>query len=291
MEHSVSKKGRGAAREGPGLLARLIVCGKCGRRMTVSYGKDHHVYWCRRELLTDAAPQCQAFSLRHLDAAIRDRFFAAVQPARLETILTALDVLDQERRALDHQWQLKLERARYAVRLAERQYDAVDPENRLVARALETRWNDALAALQALERDDAKAQRTELAPLTDAEQQAVRQLADDLPAVWEAPTTQMADRKQLQRLVIQEVQVTVTRAASPREAEIAILWSGGATTTHTVTCPKPGWHCLTDPAVVATIRALAQELPDYQIAERLNAEGVRTRTGKVWTHALILSWS
>lgn len=282
-----ARKGRGAPREGPGLLAGLVVCGKCGRRMTISYGKDHHAYWCRREQLTHHAPQCQSFAVGHLDAAVRDQFLAAVQPARLETILTALDVLEQERRALDHQWQLKLERARYAVRLAQRQYDAVDPDNRLVARELETRWNDALAALQTLERDYAKAQRAELAPLSDAEQRAVRQLAADLPAVWDAPTTQMADRKQLLRLVIQEVRVTVTHPASPRPSEVAIHWSGGATTTHTVTCPPAGWHCVTDPTVLDTIRALACEMPDYQIAERLNAQGVRTRTGKLWTHARV----
>jgi DNA invertase Pin-like site-specific DNA recombinase len=284
-----AQKGRGAPREGPGLLAGLVVCGKCGRRMTVSYGNHHHLYHCRREQLTYDAPQCQSFAVHHLDAAVRDQFLAAVQPARLETILSALDVLEQERCALDHQWQLKLERARYAARLAQRQYDAVDPENRLVARELETRWNDALTALQALERDYAKACRTELAPLSDAEQQAVRQLAADLPAVWDAPTTQTADRKQLLRLVIQEVRVTVTQSTSPRTAEVTILWSGGATTTHTVRCPPTGWHCVTDPTVVATIRALARELPDYQIAERLNTQGLRTRTGKVWTHARVQS--
>jgi len=114
-------------------------------------------------------------------------------------------------------------------------------------------------------------------------------LAADLPAVWDAPTTRMADRKQLLRLVIQEVRVTVTPPTSPQTAEVTILWSGGATTTHTVRCPPTGWHCVTDPTVVATIRGLARELPDYQIAERLNTQGVRTRTGKVWTHARVQS--
>src|SRR6185437_12478200 len=159
------------------------------------------------------------------DPAVRDAFFAAIRPCQLQTLLGALDALEQQRRALDHQWQLKLERARYAVRLAQRQYDAVDPDNRLVARELETRWNDALGSLEDLERTYARARRTELAPLTDAEQQAVHQLADDLPGVWEAPTTQMADRKQLVRLVIQEVHVTVTRSASPRTAEFTVLWT------------------------------------------------------------------
>jgi hypothetical protein len=283
------KKQRGAPREGPGLLTGIVVCGKCGRRMTVSYGKSHHAYWCRREQLTEHAAQCQSFPVQHLDAAIRDLFFTAVQPARLDTILAALDVLEEERRALDHQWQLKLERARYAARLAQRQYDAVDPDNRLVAHELETRWNDALGALHDLERAYARARRTELAPLTETEQQAVRQLADDLPTVWEAPTTLMADRKQLVRLVVQEVHVLVTDPTSPRTAEVTILWAGGATTTHTVVCPKAGWHCLTDPAIIERIRTFAQTYPDYQIADRLNADGIRTQTGKLWSHQRVAS--
>jgi hypothetical protein len=92
--------------------------------MTPSYGSHHHVYHCRREQMTYAVPGCQAFPIRYLDPAVRDAFFAAVQPGRLETLLGALAALEQQRRALDRQWQLKVARARYAARLAERQYDA-----------------------------------------------------------------------------------------------------------------------------------------------------------------------
>ncbi len=286
--YNFAKRQPGAPRDGPGLLAGIILCGRCGRRMTVSYGSDHHVYHCRREQMTYDGPLCQSFPIRHLDLAIRDLFFDAVQPARLETILTALNALEQERQHLDRQWHLKLERARYAVHLAQRQYDAVDPDNRLVARELETRWNDALLALQRLEQEYATAQQTELAPLTAAEQQAVRQLAHDLPTVWAAPTTTPADRKQLLRLAIQAVTVTV-HATRPRSAEVVILWSGGATTTHMVTCPPLGWHCTTDATLVERIRQLAQQYPDHQIADHLNAAGLRTQTGKVWTYQRVKS--
>jgi DNA invertase Pin-like site-specific DNA recombinase len=286
--YNFDKRQPGAPREGRGLLAGLIWCGRCGRRMSPSYGGGSRVYHCRREQMTYDAPQCQSFPLPDLDAAVRDAFFEAVQPARLETILQALALLEQERQALDRQWQLKRERARYAVRLAERQYDACDPDNRLVARALETRWDEALQALETLEREYAAARRTELAPLTDAERQAVRQLADDLPAVWEAPTTTAADRKRLLRVAIQAVTVTA-RPTKPRSAAVTILWSGGAATQHTVTCRPTGWHCTTAAAVVAQLRDLAQRLPDYQIAARLNAAGVRTQTGKAWTHERVRS--
>jgi DNA invertase Pin-like site-specific DNA recombinase len=282
------KRRPGAPREGLGLLVGIIICGRCGRRMTASYGSDHHVYHCRREQITYDQPQCQSFPLRYLDEAIRDLFFEAVQPARLETILTALDTLEQERLALEQQWQLKLERARYAVRLAQRQYDAVDPDNRLVARELETRWNAALVSLQELEQEYAAARRVDLAPLTPVEQQAVRQLADDLPAVWHAPTTTPVDRKRLLRLAIQEVTVTVRQDAS-RSADVTVLWSGGVTTSHTVVCPPLGWHCVTDATLVARIGELAQHMPDHQIAEVLNAEGIRTQTGKEWTYRRVQS--
>ncbi|HLH71910.1 MAG TPA: recombinase family protein [Chloroflexota bacterium] len=282
--YNFSKTHPGAAREGPGVLTGLIVCGRCGRRMTPSYGGDHQVYHCRLAKLTYAAPACQSFSMRYLDAAIRDQFFAAIQPARLETILTALQVVEQERQALDRQWQLKIERARYATKLAQRQYDAVDPDNRLVARELEKRWNEALATLDGLEREYARAQRTDLAPLTDDEQSALRQLAADLPTVWDAPTTTFADRKRLLRLVIQEVRVTLTHPTSPRAAEVVIRWSGGMTTSETVTCPPLGWHAQTDAALVEKIRLLAQQLPDHRIAEELNAANLKTKAGKEWTY-------
>ena len=115
----------------------------------------------------------------------------------------------------------------------------------------------------------------------------MRQLAGDLAAVWDAPTTTMADRKRLLRLVIQEVTVTVD--AATRSARAVILWQGGATTTHAVARPPQGWHCTTDAAVVAHLRELAQRLPDHHIAEEFNAAGVRTQTGKVWTAQRVAS--
>jgi len=281
--YNFTKRRLGAPREGAGLLVGILLCGRCGRRMTPSYSSDSRVYHCRWDQITYDLPKCQSFPQRPLDALIQELFFEAVQPARLETLLTALDALEQERQALDRQWQLKLERARYAVQLAQRQYDAVDPDNRLVARELETRWNTALATLETLEQEYAAARRADLAPLSAAEQQAVRQLAHDLPAVWDAPTTTPADRKRLLRLAVQEVSVTVRQDGS-RSADVAVLWSGGVTTHHTVTCPPPGWHCVTTAALVARIGALAQTLPDDQIAEHLNADGLCTQTGKPWTY-------
>jgi DNA invertase Pin-like site-specific DNA recombinase len=280
-------KGRGAAREGRGLLQGILICGKCGRRMTPSYGSDYLCYVCRREQLTYAAPQCQSFSMRYLDQAISEVFLQAIQPAQLETMLTALDMLEQERQSLDRQWQLRLERARYQVQLAQRQYDAVDPDNRLVARELEKRWNDTLVSLEELEKDYALAVRTDLAPLAESDRQAVRDLATDLPALWSASTTMASDRKRLLRLVVQEVVLTVD--SEKRSALFRITWSGGTSTLHQATCPSLGWHCVTDSNLVQRIRELAATYPDHQIAALLNAEEIRTQTGKEWTYTRVHS--
>jgi hypothetical protein len=223
----------------------------------------------------------------YLDRAVANAFLDAVQPASLETTLSALAVLERERLDLDRQWQLRLERAHYQARLAQRQYDAVDPENRLVARTLEKRWNDALAEVEQLEQEYALIRRTDLATLDGTEIQAVRQLAQDLPALWNAPTTTAQDRKRLLRLVMREI--TLVPLPEKRSAEFVIYWHDGAITSHVVTCPPMGWHCRTDADLVQRIRELAQRYPDHVIADQLNDEGLFTRTAKPWTYERVRS--
>jgi len=172
--YNFAAKGRGAPREGRALLQGLVVCGRCGRRMAVSHGSRYHRYECRRAQIDYAAPQCQAFPVAYLDRAVGALFLAAVQPAALETALATLAVLERERQALDRHWQLRIERARYEAQRAQRQYDATEPENRSVARALETRWNTALQALEQLDQEYAVVRRTELLPLDEAERHTVR---------------------------------------------------------------------------------------------------------------------
>jgi len=286
-QYNFQKKGQGAPREGRGLLQGIVVCGRCGRRMTPTYGAKYQSYVCRREQISYAASQCQSFPMRYLDQAVSELFLQAVQPAQLDTMLAALAELERERQMLDRQWQLRLEQAGYQVHLAQRQYDAVDPENRLVASALEKRWNDALLNLDQLEQAYAQDQATQLAPLTEAEQQAIRQLAHDLPALWQASTTTATDRKRLLRLVVREI--TLTTQPQSRSAEFVIWWSGEVTTRHTVTCPPIGWHCVTDEHILQRIRELAPTHPDHRIAEVLNAEGSVTQTGKAWTYDRVRS--
>src|SRR5579863_969783 len=276
----------GAPREGTALLQGLVLCGRCGRRMQVQYNKHGPRYVCRDAAMRSAASTCQSFGQRYLDEAVSACFFEAIKPAQLDTLLVALENLEQERKNRERGWRLRLERARYAVRLAQRQYDAVDPENRLVARELEKRWNESLEALDKLEREYAVAQKTTLAPLTPEEQEAVRQLSLNVPAIWDAETTTMADRKRLVRTIIQEITLTPT---APRQAMMTVLWSGNVTTSHEIICPPMGWHCLAKASLVERLRELASRLPDHQIAELLNAEEVRTPTGKAWTAGRVAS--
>lgn len=285
--YNFDKKGRGAPREGVALLQGIVLCGRCGRRMTVSHGREYRRYECRRAQLDYAAAPCQAFPVRQLDEALGAIFLEAVQPASLETTLAAFAAMERERLALDRHWQLRLERARYEVQRAQRQYDAVEPENRLVARSLEGRWNAALRGLEQLEAEYALVRRTELLPLDEEDQRAVHRLADDLPGLWHAETTAAIDRKRLLRLVITEV--TLTAHSPERRADFAILWCGGATTGHTVSCPPRGRHSQTESGMLDRIRELAVRRPDHQIAAELNAEGLRTRTGKEWSYARVHS--
>ncbi len=215
----------GAPREGTALVQGLVLCGRCGRRMQVQYSKHGPRYVCRDAATRYADSTCQSFGQRYLDEAVSACFFEAIKPAQLDMLLAALSTLEQERQTRERGWQLRLERARYAVRLAERQYDAVDPENRLVARELEKRWNEALETLGNLEREYAVAQKTTLVPLTPEEQEAVRQLSQDVPAVWEAETTTMADRKRLLRGRLSSHWVALSRRSLPGGASARVRQS------------------------------------------------------------------
>jgi DNA invertase Pin-like site-specific DNA recombinase len=285
--YNFAKKARGAPREGTALLQGLMLCGHCGRRMTVSHGREYRRYECRRAQLDYAAPPCQAFPVRHLDEAVGAVFLEAVQPAALQTTLEAFAVMERERHDLERHWQLRIERAQYEADRAQRQYDAVEPENRSVARSLEVRWNAALEALEKLQSEFAVLQRTELLPLADADRESVRRLAADLPAIWHAETTTAVDRKRLLRLVVTEV--TLITHQKQRQADFRILWCGGAITEHSALCPPIGLRQRTNTATLERLTQLAAQLPDHQIAVRLNAEGLRTRSGREWTYPRVHS--
>ena len=185
----------GIPRGGPALLAGLLVCGQCGQRMVTQYpGAGRFLrYSCTRRTINYGEAPCQSLSGRGLDALVSDLMQQALAPSALEVSLQIAEDLELERNDLRRQWRQRLERARYEIDRARRQYDAVEPENRLVARTLERRWEEALAAEQRLTAEYERFQARQPMPLTAKERQEIAQLATDVPALWCAPTTTAAD--------------------------------------------------------------------------------------------------
>src|SRR3954452_15833203 len=222
----------GAPRAGAALLAGLLRCGRCGGgRMTVRYHSRSsrspaHGYCCaynQSNYGTDRG--CQHIAGPALDAYITEQVLAAVAPAALQVSLAAAGQAEAERAGLDRLWHQRLECARYAADRARRQYQLTEPENRLVARALERDWESALAEAERLTGDYARFRETQPLVLTTAEREAIRALAVDLPALWHAPTTTDADRKELLRVLIEKITVAVV--GDSELVEVTITWAGG----------------------------------------------------------------
>ncbi len=283
-------EGGGAAREGAALLQGLVRCGRCGRRMQVAYagtGGTVRRYACvRGHLLHHTPKSCQSLGGGRLEKAVIDAFLEAVTPAGVAATAGAIRELeDQHEQRLAGQ-RLALERAQYETQRAERQFDACEPENRLVARTLEGKLEEALAAAQ---RERGKLTALDQArpePLTDTERDALSDLARDLPRLWDAKTTTDRDRKQLLRAVIREI--VVTAHAEQRQAEVEIIWEGGATVELSVRLNPQGPHRhRLGEDTIELIRRLAEHHPDRQIAQILSRQGHRTPTGLPFTETRV----
>jgi DNA invertase Pin-like site-specific DNA recombinase len=264
----------GVAREGPALLTRLALCAQCGRRMAVHYAGDdrHYAYACGRMRIDYGLAACQHVAGPALDAFVSQHVLAALQPAALELSLEAATHVEQERADLDRLWQQRVERAAYEAERAGRQYRLVEPENRLVARHLEREWEEQLATHLRLADEYRRFQETQPRGLSPAERAAIRQLAADIPALWQAPTTTAADRKAIVRQVIRRV---VVAAGASERVRVTLEWVGGGRTAGEVIRPVARLEQLTYyPQLCARARQLATEgLAAAAIAERLNAEG------------------
>jgi DNA invertase Pin-like site-specific DNA recombinase len=279
----------GPAREGLALLQGLLLCGHCGRALTVRYSGNGGVYplylcnWLNHQILATKA--CLSFRCDVLDPVIVEEVLKALQPAELELALAALQELETRDQAILRQWQMRLERAEYEAALAERRYQQVDPSQRLVASTLERRWNDALLQLQDLKKQVAEVLRQEARVATPEQKEKVLALARDLPRVWHAPTTQAKDRKRMLRLLIKDITV---EKPQPKQLLVHVRWQGGASTSHSVPLPPSIADRTRYPApLVARVRDLAQSLPDAQIVDRLRQEGLVSALGKPFTASMI----
>ncbi|HEY0799538.1 MAG TPA: recombinase family protein [Steroidobacteraceae bacterium] len=280
----------GAAREGLALLQGLMICGRCGRALTVRYqghGGLYPLYLCsgrRREGL--ATTDCMSVRSDLLDNAIGEAVLTALQPAELELAVTALNELEQRDQAIMRQWHMRIDRAEYEVALAERRYQECDPANRLVAGTLERRWNDAMLHLDEIKMQAVQFQGQKARVATSEQKAQVLALARNLPRLWRAPTTSAKDRKRMLRLLIRDI--TVEKLSATRQAVLHIRWQGGPCTDITVNLPRPRPEAIRYPAeTVDQVRKLSQHLSDLQIVAHLNQEGLRSATGKSFTLSMV----
>ena len=273
---------RGGVREGGALLQGIVGCGRCGRRMTVRYMPDglRPIYVCAQVHKDFAGTTCQLMRGAGIDAAVAQLLFEAIEPAQLTIALEAVEHLAAQARAIEHQGQLRLERARYEADQARRRYLEVEPEYRLVARSLARDWNEQLTVLDQLERDSAAMRPTAWSPVSEAERQGIMDLVHDLPAVWRAKTTTHAERKHGMRLLMKDVMLTKLEQAVRGEGR----WQTQACSTLEVPRPQPASVVRrTAPEVIECIRPWAPDHTAIAMAERRNQEGYRSGQGSAFT--------
>jgi hypothetical protein len=236
-----NRSGPGAAgvpRKGPSLLAGLVYCARCCRRMQVAYRSATdpvHYYLCFWQANQQAGPRCQRLAGRPLDALVTALVLEVLQPVAVELSLAAVADLQAERRRLHALWQQRLRRARYESEYAERQYQSVDPQHRLVACELERRWEQALLEQRQLGEQYDHFIKEQPLELTDADRRNLMQLAADLRGLWQATTTTIQDRQEIVRLLVERV-VVATREQTEM-VDVTIQWTGGFQTRHEMRRP------------------------------------------------------
>jgi DNA invertase Pin-like site-specific DNA recombinase len=267
----------GPPRRGAALLAGLVRCGRCGRRVQVRYcgRKNAPWYGCTRNASDYGDPLCQSLSGQRLDDLVAAEALRAVEPAALGASLAAAADIERERAGLLRQWALKIERSVYEAERARRQYHACEPENRLVARELERRWEEALRPQRQLEEEFEAWQRAAPSRLSTQDEQATRALAADLPGLWQAETTGPQGRQRITRLLLERVTVTVDKRSE--RVGVRLHWLGGVVTEHAISRPVSRYEQPADyPRLVRRLKELCRaKLSSSEIAKRLNAEGPR----------------
>ena len=271
----------GSVRKGGGLLVGLLRCGHCGRKLKVlHHARRDTRYVCSREMYYTSDQKCIAFANMRIDAAVSQEVLRTISPLGIDAALHL--IADRERASGERlrQSELALQQARYEVTHARRQYDAVDPDNRLVASELERRWNECLAAVERLEEQIESLQNEQPPALRDDERAALLALADDLPRLWNHPSASSEIRKRILRAVLKEIIVTVEAS----RLRLVLHWQGGDHTRLEVAKNRTGqnrWK--TDVETVQLVRDLARSLPDHSIAPLLNRLGIRSAKGQSWT--------
>jgi excisionase family DNA binding protein len=271
----------GSVRNGIGLLAGLLRCGHCGRKLKVHHKERRHArYVCITEIGMLSNKTCLAFSNMRIDAAVSAEVLRAISPLGLDAALQLIADREQAGTERLRQSELALQQARYEETHARRQYDAIDPDNRLVASELERRWNDRLAAVARLEEQIRHLHDEQPRALDDNERATLLALADDLPRVWNHPAASAEIRKRILRAVLKEIVVTI----EGNRLSLILHWQGGDHTRLEVLKNRSGQNRFkTEMETVQLVRELARLLPDHSIAPVLNRLGIRSARGHSWT--------
>jgi DNA invertase Pin-like site-specific DNA recombinase len=274
----------GPARTTKSTLAGLIVCGSCGCRVQTRYTRSMR-YQCQRQALDAQAPACPGFAGEPLEQLVREQVLDIMTPAGLELCLHAIETRERERGTLEKTWQLRLERARQDVDRAFRQYDAVEPENRMVARTLERAWEKKLQTHRQLQEEHDRFAQTQPARLSVADRTQIEALATNLPSLWNSPQTSILDQRHVMHVLLEQVLVWPSAAT----LKVHLHWIGGAVTEHEVPRPVKSWRQLPEFAELLKQIKQKRELgtSSAAIAKELNAHGKRTPAGQPFTAATI----
>ena len=284
-----SNMGRGSIRRGEALLAGLFRCARCGRKLKVAYsgkGGPTQRYVCRGASNDMAASSCISFGGVRVDRAVAQEVLDRLQPLGIEAALGAMNAHGEERLEKRKQLANALDQARFEAARAHRQYDQVDPDNRLVASELERRWNERLASVHALEEQLTQHDTGPAIALGLEDRERLLSLGGDLSRAWDDAGANVETRKKIVRLLIAEIIVDVVSD----KLELVIHWHGGD---HTRLSPKRNKvgqnHWVTEADVVDLVRLLARQMPDESIAAILNRSGKSTGRGNSWTRTRICS--
>ncbi len=279
---------RGPARCGKGLLAGLVRCGHCGKKMQVRYGGGRSgrtsaavYYQCRASQREQIGKQvCSVFGGVTVEKAVVEAVLESLSPVRMEALVHARERMTSTRTDKRQQLELELERARYEAERCRRQYDTVEPENRLVARNLESRWDEALERVNQLNEELCQFDTSSELTMSAKEEEELHRLAGDLPRLWHHEAAPFDLKKRIVRTVIKEIVVFVEE----KTLRVLVHWHGGQHTELNVRKRKPGEHrWKTNESTLSLIEQLARLMSDTQIAAQLNRMGIKSAKGHTWT--------
>jgi DNA invertase Pin-like site-specific DNA recombinase/DNA-binding transcriptional MerR regulator len=278
LQQNLARNGsRGVPKGGDALLSGLVVCGRCGRHMSTKYpGDKRPAYQCHefyRQTADELSEPCGGIAAAALDELVTREVLRALEPAALELSLRAIENVEQERRRLHDQWRQRIERARQEASRAERQYQLAEPENRLVVRTLETRWEEALQRLRREEEEYDRFLAKSPASLSEADRRRIASLSQNVMALWQAEGTSAVDRKHIVRCVVDRVLFVADRSSEMND--VTIVWQGGLETRHRFARPVASFEQLQDyrrlTERIRELHGMGRRLA--QIAESLNHEG------------------